>query len=774
MDKNKENNRIFIIQLIISILFFITIIRVFFIQVIDGNKYKKIVNDLVKDTKIIEAERGEILSRDGGKLATNITLDLIYVDPSETANKRLVADELAKILYTNQDYEECLENYKLCPEGSIKISMDDIGLDDNINIDIEQYIEMPNKKEATSAYADQIFKKINKEYVDFFVLKREATSVEMQQIESLGINGLGVNKKNGTIYIDPTTKEIQKNKNLIDKVAKIIKVERKDIEGKFKIKKIRYVMIKRKISTQESQMIKEKKEFYNKQYKDDFYRINSQKLKEKVMPDFFKGVVLIPERWRYYPEKELLSHVLGYIDYEKNPHYGLEEKLDHELSGKNGIVETDIDILKRQISPNKITNPESGTSIVLTIDRSLQKEVDKILKDAVEKFNPDSGQIIVVNPNNGEILALSSYPNFDPNNFSKALTITRTSPRNSKNIYKTTPIFKKDENERFVVATYDEFKQKWKEMFNPEFYIYKYGLGAGNYVNRTVQSLYEPGSVFKPIAMAIGLEAKEVTPNTICNEDGPVKIGNHTINTATKTYQGLISMNDALASSSNPCMIEKVAFPLGKSIMYDYIVEKFRFSYYTNISLAEELSGYVRPKKYWSDADLATSSYGQGLTTTPMQVIRAWSALANGGMIIQPKIVLKKIKNGKEEKTNTVKIGRAISKETSKEITSMLVYSVDNGVASAGYIDGYEVAGKTGSSQIADNETGKYEKGEGAVITTFAGYAPAFDPEFLVLVKFDRPRYGNWDNTWGSNTAAPTFKKVMTLLLEKYNIPKTR
>jgi cell division protein FtsI/penicillin-binding protein 2 len=328
----------------------------------------------------------------------------------------------------------------------------------------------------------------------------------------------------------------------------------------------------------------------------------------------------------------------------------------------------------------------------------------------------------------------------------------------------------KNKDGDIVPASFEEFEEAWKLEFNPEFYVYENWSGPASYVNKTVQEVYEPGSVFKPIIMASAIDSGEVSPSTTFNEDGPIKVGDFEIHTALDEYNGIQTMTNVLETSSNVGMAF-VAMKLGKAVMYDYI-KKFGFGEYTDIELENETEGQVMHYKKWSDALLITSSFGQGLSATPIQVATAWSALANGGLLIKPHIVAEIRQDGQiVEKIERQEIRRAISPETSSIITQMLVSSVDNGVAHSAKVPGHKIAGKTGTSQIANIHGRGYEdtKNEGSVITTFAGYAPVNKPKFVILVKFDRARVGQ--NAYGSTTAGPVFKEVASYLFEYYSIP---
>ena len=785
---NFFENRTFFAKIFFLLLFLGIVFRLFELQIVEGEKYAEMAR--AQDTAVVEmpARRGEILvkNRDGDalvKMATNTTLDLVYVDPQSTPNKRLVADTLSKILFTEQKYQKCLADENFCPEGSVILE----NRKNENGDDLPPKIIFPDKKTAQKAFADEIFRKINREYFDFVVVARNVSDEKLDRIVRLATPGVEILRQKQIVFFDPTQfprisekiggKKVFKTdpkfaREISKKVAAILEKNPDDILPKTALKKVRYVEIEKKIRPEISEKIREIKKVSRQKNQESSAEILRTKSKKTPVPDFFRGIVLTPEHLRYYPDGKIAAHLLGFVNHENRGQYGIEGKFDRLLAGKKGKIEMIKDVKKRGVSPNIIQKAIDGANVVLTIDRIVQKRVEEILDEAVKNFRADSGQIIVLEPKTGKIIAMANSPRFDPNNFADAFAVERTTPENSKEIFKTTPIFKKDEHGRLVRSTFEDFQNAWREKFNPEFYIYKNRLGPGAFINRAVQEAYEPGSVFKPLVMAAAIDAGEVLPSTTFHEDGPVMIGNFPIRTATGEYRGLQTMTNVLETSSNVGMVF-VAFKLGKNVMFDAITKKFGFGDYTDVELDEEVPGKVLPKKDWSDALLATSSFGQGLTATPIQMARAWGALANGGILMRPQIVSEiQYPDGKIEKRKPTEIRRAISADTATTITAMLVSSVENGVAHPAKIPGYRVAGKTGTSQIAGPD-GKYETGEGAFITSFAGYAPAENPRFLVLVKFDRPRLGV-ENTWGSTTAAPIFREVMKFLLDYAGVPPSQ
>jgi len=473
-------------------------------------------------------------------------------------------------------------------------------------------------------------------------------------------------------------------------------------------------------------------------------------------------VVLLPEHWRFYPEEQLASHLVGFINRENAGQYGIEGYFNIELEGKKGAIYAESDPFGRQITVGntKIVNAVDGDTIVLTIDRVVQKKIEEILADSVESFNADSGQVIIMNPFSGAIVAMANYPTFNPNTYTEAYTLRELPSDELNSIHRTVPLFKKDERGQYVSVTEAE-----REDDSITKYLYENKFGPGVFKNKAISEYYEPGSVFKPIVMSIAIDAKEVNPETTFDDDGPLHIDEFEIKNSDNQYHGISTMTEVLEKSLNTGM-SWVAKKLGKRLMYEYLKD-FGFGEYTNIKLEGETKGAVDYYTHWSKAQLLTTSFGQGIVVTPLQMATAWSALANGGKLVQPYIVDSVIRNGEVIQTEPEIIHRVISEEASSIITSMLISTVRRGHGKPADILGYLIAGKTGTAQIA-GKYGAYEKGEGATITSFAGYFPALKPQFVILVKFDRPRIG--ENTWGATTAAPTFRRIAEFLIDYYNI----
>ncbi len=423
------------------------------------------------------------------------------------------------------------------------------------------------------------------------------------------------------------------------------------------------------------------------------------------------GIGFEKEGKRYYPEASMSAHLLGFVGLDSNGldkgYFGLEGFYDKELKGRDGFLRQEKDPYGAPIiiGNGERIEPENGRSLKLFIDKTVQMIVEEKLKKGIERFGAKGGQVVVMEPESGAILAMAAFPAYDPVNFAK---------------------------------------------FNPAFYK-----------NPVIANTYEPGSTFKALIMAAALNEEVVKPQTKVEENGPVNIGGFSIKTWNNQYHGEITMTQVLQYSSNVGMVA-VANKLGKEKMLEYI-KKFGFGSLTGIDLQEEITPSLRPDDQWKEIDLATVSFGQGIAVTPIQMIRAFAALANGGKLIEPRMVAEIIdNNGKVIKTKPKIVRRVIKETTAKMVTEMLVASVEGGEAHYKLPKGFRIAGKTGTAQIPVK--GHYD--EEKTIASFVGYAPADQPKFVMLVTLVEPT----SSPWGSETAAPLFMEITSELLNYYKI----
>jgi len=430
-----------------------------------------------------------------------------------------------------------------------------------------------------------------------------------------------------------------------------------------------------------------------------------------------KGVSLLPEKYRYYPAGSLASHVVGFAGLGEQGGaggYGVEASFDSELKGKPARVHEERDAGGRWISLSNSRSdvPDHGDILTLTIDRVIQHETEKVVQEYREKHGADSMTALVMDPITGKILAMANAPDFDPNKYAE---------------------------------TED------------------YGL----FLNPAVSSTYEPGSIMKPIAMAIGIDEKKVSPTTEYVDTGSVTESGYTVKNSEEKVYGRSTMTRVLEDSINTGMIF-VERSVGHKVFAERL-RRFGFGEKTGVKLPAESGGDLHNlNDFRIGIQFYTAAYGQGITVTPLQMVSAYAALANGGILMRPQIV-ESIghADGEVEMIQPEEIRRVISKETSEAIGHMLRSVVVNGHGKRADVPGYEVVGKTGTAQVAKTDGGGYE--EGKTIGSFAGYAPRENPRFVVLMKVDNPK----DVQWAESSAAPAFGQLMRFLLEYARIEPT-
>lgn len=423
------------------------------------------------------------------------------------------------------------------------------------------------------------------------------------------------------------------------------------------------------------------------------------------------GLGFEKEPKRMYPEGSMSAHLVGFVGSDENGndqgYFGLEGFYNRELGGKDGMLQLERDVRGQPIlvGETRRIEPEDGRSLVLWVDRSVQRSVQKRLLEGVTKYGAKSGSVVVMDPHTGGILASASVPSYDPGRFG-------------------------------------EFARE----------AYKSSIVADS---------YEPGSTFKVLIMAMGVEKNAVTPTTIIDETGPVPVGDYFIRTWDNRYRGQISTTDVLVHSSNVGMVF-VQKKLGKEGMLDAL-HRFGFGEPTGIDLQEETSPELRDDDEWKEIDLATASFGQGIAVTPIQMVRAVAAIANGGKLVTPQVV-KAIRDsaGKTIGVTSRKSTQVLSARAARVTTEMMIAAVDRGEAKWAKPKGYPIAGKTGTAQIP--VAGHYD--EEKTIASFVGFAPADDPKFVMLVTLREPTA----SPWGSETAAPLFFTIAKDLFSYYGI----
>jgi cell division protein FtsI/penicillin-binding protein 2 len=409
---------------------------------------------------------------------------------------------------------------------------------------------------------------------------------------------------------------------------------------------------------------------------------------------------------RSYPENSLAANVIGFVNREGRGYFGIEEKYNSVLAGNpvQTLVPTD---------PNlafEIPQAMNGATLVLTLNRDLQASTEKILDSALVTYGAQRGTIVVMDPRNGEILAMASTPRMNLNQFWEYGNI------------------------------YDKASQ-----FNP-----------------AISMPYEPGSVMKVLTMAAALDTGTVLPQTSYLDTGAIIVGGVTIQNWDQQPWGEQNMVGCLQHSLNVCMAH-VSTMMGAGNFYRYM-NNFSFGHLTGIDLAGESAGRLKipGDADWYPVDLGTNAFGQGVTTTPIQMMMAASAAANKGKMVIPHTLYAMVRDGREYRSPAQFGGSPISEQTAATLSEMLAVSLES-EASLALVPGYRVAGKTGTAQIPVN--GYYDSTQ--TNTSFIGWGPVDDPRFMIYVWLERPSA----SIWGSETAAPVFSEVAQQAVLLLDIP---
>lgn len=418
-----------------------------------------------------------------------------------------------------------------------------------------------------------------------------------------------------------------------------------------------------------------------------------------------KGIYFQNNPERFYPQGEMASQVLGFLGGAGAGQYGVEGYYEEILMGKSGIKEkrSGIDSIffdGKEISLN-------GSDLYLTIDYNIQFQAEQLLKQEEKKNDIDSGQIIVMRPDTGRILALASYPNFNPNQYSKETDL---------------------------------------EIFQ----------------NSSVQKLFEPGSIMKPFTMAAVLNEGKITSDTTYIDTGDINFGKYTIHNFANEIYGEQTMTQVLEKSINTGVVFAEQL-IPHETFLDYM-EKFGFFKKSGVDLQGEVYSNNDLLRKGRDLEFATASFGQGINLTPLQIARGFCAIANGGKLVKPYIV-EKIVNGSDEVNTRPNISDPIiSQQALSQLNAMLINVVDNGFNSVAKIPGYYIAGKTGTAQVPLKNGKGYEPDK--TIQSFVGYGPALNPQFLILVKLDNPKVPK-----SSLSAVPVFRQLANYIINYWQIP---
>ncbi len=418
---------------------------------------------------------------------------------------------------------------------------------------------------------------------------------------------------------------------------------------------------------------------------------------------------------RLYPNGNLMAHIIGYVGTDSNGeprgNYGVEGFFWGDIKGKEGITQQEKDLSGKAIISKEYRNIRyrEGKNIVLTVNSGIQKKVEKILAEGVQEQKGDSGTVIIMDPKSGNIIAMATYPDYDPNEF-------------------------------------------WKVK------------DVGIFSNKAVSGPYEYGSVQKPLTIAMAMTEGKLTENDICNDTGKMTIDNETIYNFSFVKHGKITPMQTLQYSDNICAAE-YGLKVGAQAMHGYLI-RLGIGSPTGIGIHEEETSFLKAANKWLNIDTATTSYGQAISATPLQLLSALSTLANHGVRMQPKLVEKIYNNEDEIVIPPTSAGQVFPPEIADKVAGMMREAAMSRPEFRKYRNIYSIAGKTGTAQVAKSDASGYYDDRTNV--TFVGFAPAEDARFIMLVKVANPK----NATLANLTVMPLWLKIFDTIKDDLGVPR--
>jgi cell division protein FtsI (penicillin-binding protein 3) len=521
---------------------------------------------------------------------------------------------------------------------------------------------------------EQLYKLASQQHhIDIPLVPKRGTIIDRKG------NELAVSIEVDSVYADPH-KIVDAEKSATD-IAQVLKIDKEEVRRRLKGRGS-FEWVQRKIAPAEA-----------------------QQLKGLGVP----GIFFLKENKRFYPNGALGSNVIGFVGLDSRGLEGLEEQWDNLLSVKGRVWSVDRDALGREIalSEGALDKGDHYQNVVLTIDKQIQHILEAELSRAAQKWNARGGMAIAMEPSTGKVLAMATFPTFDPNQFLQYPS------------------------------------KAWR--------------------NRVISDAFEPGSLFKTFLAAAVLEEKLVRPSdSFYCENGAYTIHDRTIHDT--HHYGWLTFQQIIKFSSN-IGASKVGEKVGKDRFYKYICD-FGFGEKTGIALPGEAKGILHHPRYWSPVTLDTISFGQGISVTGVQMLNALCAIANGGTLMRPYVVdrITDEKGGVVQSFQPEVVRRVVSEETAKNVMLMLKTTTEKGGTGEGAVPaGYDIAGKTGTAQKVDPGSGRYGDHYNS---GFMGIAPADDPKIALLVVIDEPNGSNY----GGVVAAPVFRAVMEKILPDFNV----
>ena len=581
---------------------------------------------------------------------------------------------------------------------------------------------------ALSATAETVF--ISPKEIEEYVASQETKQAEAQAEAA----------ENGTSYAAP---ELRDEAYIARGLSRILGVDEGTILKKMEKTYSQYEIIKLRA---EQTTAEEVRKFINGQIDDEGNAVpEGQEVK-------LRGVYMEPDSKRYYPYGSLASNVIGFVNAENQGGVGLEAKYESQLEGTSGLTVTaknakNTDLLYQY---EQYYDAENGNSLVLTLDATVQHSLEKNMESMLDKFDAKNGGTgIVVDVNTGAIIAMASYPNYDLQDYGSIYDETLQKQLDEKlaDLAKNRSSYATEEDYEAAVSKVisEVMQSQWR--------------------NKCIDSTYEPGSTFKPITLAAALEEGLVNLNTsfTCNGSISVPGWSKPINCSKRAGHGVQSLQQAVGNSCNPAFIT-MGLKIGTEKYYEYL-QAFGLMEKTGVDMIGEVTGLFASEESFNSnvVSLASYSFGQTFTVTPLALIRAQAACINGGYLYTPYVVDQVL----DDEGNIIAqhevtpVRQVISEETSAIVRQCLEYVVASGTGKNGQVVGYRIGGKTGTAD---------KTGTGDVVVSFMCFAPADDPQYIMLLTMDTPSRNTGVYVSGGNMVAPTASQIMSEILPHLGI----
>ncbi|MGI5986931.1 MAG: penicillin-binding transpeptidase domain-containing protein [Dysosmobacter sp.] len=556
-------------------------------------------------------------------------------------------------------------------------------------------------------------------------------------------------EEEGRPYVPP----IIRDKEFIARgLGRILDVDPETILEKMEKTNSKYEIVKKRV---DQEVADEVRRFINGEIDDEGNEITMETAAGKTVlkenpsqsPVKIRGVYMEPGSKRYYPYGSLASNVIGFVNGENEGGVGLEAKYNSILSGTAGLTVTARNAVGGDLlyQYEQYYDAENGKNLVLTLDSNIQYYLEKGLKSMLDKYDAKNGGTgIVMDVNSGAILAMASYPNYDPNDYGS--------------IYDET--LKAQLDEKLAALAADRASYKTEEEYQEAVSAATSSVVGSQWRNKCIDSTYEPGSTFKPVTLAAALEEGLVNMNTTFNCSGSIMVQGwgKPINCSKRAGHGLQTLEQAVGNSCNPAFIT-MGLKIGTETYYDYL-QSFGLMEKTGVDMIGEVSGIFADEDSFNSnvVSLASYSFGQTFNVTPLELIRAQAACINGGYLYTPYVVEQVLDDDGnivlQHSTDTSR--QVISEETSAKVRECLEYVVASGGGRNGQVAGYRIGGKTGTAD---------KTGTGDVVVSFMCFAPADDPQIIMLLTMDTPSRSTGTAVFGGTMVAPVASSIMSEIL---------